>query len=95
VFGGESAVYRGHEGIHAFMREVDEAFADVRVDLGEIHDLGERIVVIGHLHARGRSSGAETESPIAWVADFKGGKVIWMRDYLDPNEALDAVGLSE
>jgi hypothetical protein len=29
------------------------------------------------------------------VADFKGGKVIWLRDYLDPNDALGAAGLSE
>jgi ketosteroid isomerase-like protein len=95
MFGAESTVYRGHEGVRTFMREVDEAFADIQVELREIRDLGERIVAIGHLRARGQASGAEAESAIAWVADFKRGKVIWMRDYLDPNEALDAVGLSE
>jgi ketosteroid isomerase-like protein len=75
------------------MREVDEALAGVHVDCLEIRDLGERIVVIGRLRARGRASGAATESPIGWVVEFKNGKVTWMRDYLDPKEALAAAGL--
>jgi hypothetical protein len=29
------------------------------------------------------------------IAEFKGGKVIRVREYLDPKEALEAVGLSE
>ena len=77
------------------MREVDEAFDAVQLECLEIRDLGERIVVVGRLRARGKASGAETESAIAWVVDFKAGKVIWMRDYLDPTDALGAAGLSE
>ena len=95
MFGQESRVYRGHEDIRHFMREVDEAFDAVQLECLEIRDLGERIVVVGRLRARGKASGAETESAIAWVVDFKAGKVIWMRDYLDPNDALGAAGLSE
>jgi ketosteroid isomerase-like protein len=75
------------------MRDVDEALAEVRIECSKIHDLGDRIVVVGRLRARGRASGAETESPIAWVVDFKDGKATRMRDYLDPNEALEAAGL--
>jgi ketosteroid isomerase-like protein len=74
------------------MREVDEAFADVRVEFLEARDLGEHIVVVGHLRARGRASGAETDSPIAWVVEFANGRVVRMRDYLDPGEALEAAG---
>jgi ketosteroid isomerase-like protein len=92
MFGRESTVYRGHDGIRGFMREVDEAFADVRVEFLEARDLGEHIVVVGHLRARGRASGAETDSPIAWVVEFANGRVVRMRDYLDPGEALEAAG---
>ena len=95
MFGEESTVYRGHEDIREFMREVDEAFDAVQIQSLEIRDLGERVVVVGRLQTRGKASGAETESPIAWVVDFKDGKVIWMRDYLDPNKALEAAGLRE
>jgi uncharacterized protein len=95
MFGGESRVYRGHEGIREFMREVDEALAEVQIQSVEIRDLGERLVVTARLRARGRASGAETASPIGWVAEFKDGRVTRMRDYLDPKEALEAAGLSE
>jgi ketosteroid isomerase-like protein len=95
MFGGESTVYRGHEGVREFMREVDEALAEVQVEYSEMHDLGERIVVIGRLRARGRASGAETESAIGWVVEFKGDRVVRMRDYLDPKEALEVAGLRE
>lgn len=35
------------------------------------------------------------ESPIGYVVDFKNGKAVRYRDYFDPNEALEAAGLSE
>ena len=44
---------------------------------------------------RGRESGAEVESPIAYVAQYRNGKVIRLDDYLDHQEALEAAGLSE
>lgn len=88
-------MYRGHEGIREFMREVDEALSEVQIELLEIRDLGERIVVIGRLRARGKASGAETESSIGWVVEFKDGRVTRMRDYLDPKAALGAAGLQE
>jgi ketosteroid isomerase-like protein len=95
MFGGEARVYRGHDGVRQFLREVDEAFADIQIERAEIRDLGERIVVSGHLRARGRVSGVETTSPISWLVEFKNGKVIRMRDFLDPREALEAAGLSD
>jgi ketosteroid isomerase-like protein len=95
VFGGESTVYRGHEGIREFVREVDDALADVQAECVEIRDLGERIVAVGQLRGRGRSSGAAAETPIGWVVDFVDGRVIRMTDYLDPNDALEAAGLWE
>jgi len=72
------------------VREVDEALADVRAECAEIRDLGERIVAVGQLRGRGRSSGAVAQTRIGWVVDFVDGKVVRMRDYLDPDEALEA-----
>jgi ketosteroid isomerase-like protein len=93
MFGGEQSVYRGHRGIREGVREMDEALVELQVEYSEIRDLGERIVVIGRVSGRGRASGAETESPINWVIEFRNSKVIRMRDYLDRAEALEAAGL--
>jgi ketosteroid isomerase-like protein len=95
MFGQEASMYRGHEGIRQFIRDVDEVLPEMQVEPLEIRDLGERIVARGRLHARGRASGAEIESPVSWLVDFKNGRVIRMRDYLDFTEALEAAGLSE
>ena len=44
---------------------------------------------------RGRESGAEIESPVAWLVEFRTSKVIKVRAYLEPEKALEAAGLSE
>ncbi len=95
MFGGEAEGYRGHEGVRRFMREVEEAFVEVRIEVGEIRDLGERIVMTGQLRALGRASGARTESPIGWLLEFRNARIVRMRDFLDPDEALRAAGVPD
>ena len=82
-FGGGATVYRGHQGVRKGIRELEEAFSEIQSEQTEIRDLGERVVAIGQLRGRGNESGAMS------------GKVIRVREYLDPKKALEAVGLSE
>ena len=93
--GGRATVYRGHQGVREGVRDGEEAFSEIQAEQSEVRDLGERVIAIGHLRARGKESGAITESAIAWIVEFKSGKVIRVREYLDPQEALSAAGLSE
>jgi ketosteroid isomerase-like protein len=91
----EATVYRGHEGVRQWVRDIDEALADIRLELPEIHDLGARMVAIGRLSARGTASGAETESPFGCVVEWRNGKATRVLSFLDRKEALEAAGLSE
>jgi ketosteroid isomerase-like protein len=91
--GGEAAVYRGYEGMREGLRDVYEALGETHLEYPEIRDLGDRVLGIGRFRTRGRKSGAETESPHATLVDFKDGKGIRIRAYLDPAEALEAAGL--
>jgi ketosteroid isomerase-like protein len=93
--GGEATVYRGHEGVRALLRDTDDTLSDIHVEFSEIRDPGDQIVAIGCIRTRGRASGAETEAPVGYVADFRGRKVTRIRTYLDPADALEAAGLSE
>ena len=93
--GGEATVHPGHDGVREMLRDLYEAFSEFRVELSDIRDLGDRIVAIGRWVTRGEESGVETTPPLASVVDFKDGKAIRVRSYLDPNEALDAAGLAE
>ncbi len=93
--GGKRTVYRGHEGIREFLRDLSETLSDLQAEYSEVRDLGDRIVGIGHIRTRGTASGAETESPIGSVVDLKNGKGIRVRTFLDHEEALEAAGLAE
>ena len=72
-----------------------QAFADLRFEFSEIRDLGDRILAVGEMRGRGTESGAEIESPWAFLIQFRNGKATHVRVYLDPKEALEAAGLSE
>ena len=95
LLGGEQTVFRGHDGVREMLRDLNEAFDEIHIEISEIRDLGDRLVAIGRTRARGRESGAQTESPIAWVVELKNGKATSLQAYLDPTEALKAAGLSE
>jgi ketosteroid isomerase-like protein len=95
LLGGEATVYRGHEGAREMFRDVYGAFAEIHFEFPEIRDLGDRVVALGRMRARGKESGAETESRWAYVVEFKNGKALVIPTYLEPKEALEAAGLSE
>jgi ketosteroid isomerase-like protein len=92
---GEATVYRGHEGVRQVVRDLDEAFTELEAEQSEFRDLGDQVIAIGRFRARGRESGAKTETAIVWLVEFKNGKAMRVREYLDPNEALKAAGLRE
>src|SRR5687768_4131536 len=83
AFGGQATVCRGHEGVREYLRDLDEGFVVRPVEISEFRGLGDRIVAIGHVRGRGRVSGAELDSPISFVAEFRDGKIFHMSDYLD------------
>ena len=95
LIGGEATAFRGHDGVREMLRDLYEAFDEFHIEVSEIRDLGDRLVVIGRTRARGEASGAEVETPIAFVTEFKNGKAISIRAYLDPEEALEAAGLRD
>jgi ketosteroid isomerase-like protein len=92
LLGGEATVYRGHEGVREMLQDLYEAFEEIQIEVSEFRDLGDVVVAIGRTRARGGASGADVETPIAFVTAFRDGKAISVRGYLDPDEALEAAG---
>ena len=93
LLGGETQVYRGHDGVREMFRAFYDVLDEIHVEYSEIRDLGDQIIGIGRLRTRGGASGISTESPFAVITDLRNGKAIRVRSYLDPNEALHAAGL--
>ena len=48
---------------------------------------------LGGFDARGEGSGVNLEQPVAYVFEFEDGLARRVRGYLDPQQALEAVGL--
>lgn len=93
--GGETTVYRGHEGVRELFRDFYGALAEIHMEVSEIRDLGDRLVATGRMRTRGKASGAETELPGGYVVDFKDGKATRVRSFADPSDALKAAGQDE
>jgi uncharacterized protein len=92
---GEAPVYRGHAGVRQWIRDIDEALADIRLEFLEVSDLGSRLLATGRLRARGTESRAEVESPFCLLVDYRNAKAVRVLSFLDPREAQEAAGLRE
>ncbi len=94
-FEGRST-YRGREEFAEFVRAWTAEFEDYTLLIERVVDTGEgQVVVIHHQHAIGRASGAPVEWHMGQVFELDAGRVVRLRNYLDPTEALAAAGVSE
>ena len=92
----EGYVSRGVDPIRQrFEAEESDVWDEHRIEPVKFIDAGERVVVIHHEYQRGKGSGVEIEIDTATVFDIHGGRVVRMQPYMNPAEALEAVGLSE
>ena len=95
LLGGEAAVYHGHEGVRAYLRDMDEAFSEVHADYPDLRDLGDRVLALGSFRVRGQESGAEIEMKVGVLVEMPEGRATQVLTFLDPREALEAAGLAE
>ncbi len=91
----EDQAYRGHDGLRQFMDDLTEEWEQVRFEVGQIRDVGNKVLVLIRFQARGRASGAELDVPIGIVGKVRHGKITRSRMFSDPDEALEAAGLRE
>jgi ketosteroid isomerase-like protein len=92
--GQEEGVYRGHDGTRQYASDLRDAWEIVRADIDDLIAVGDVALLVGRIHYRGRGSGIETESPAGWVLKFRRGQLIRFRAFREPEQALEAVGLS-
>jgi ketosteroid isomerase-like protein len=89
----DPAVYRGPDGAARLIAEWNAAFDDLKVDIEELIDAGDRVVAVLRLHGRLRDSGDEVEMAETHVVTVRNGKAILLREYKAKEEALQAEGL--
>jgi ketosteroid isomerase-like protein len=92
----ESGTRRGLSGVRTALTALRDSFAELRFDISQMVDLDDRVLVTGTFSGVGRTSEAAFETqPFGSVVTLVDGKVGRYQWYLDPEEALEAAGLSE
>jgi ketosteroid isomerase-like protein len=91
----ESGGYRGHAGVREYFEEVAEVWEELHPHAEDVQTVGaDHVLIVGACAVRGRGSGAESDSPMAWMLTLRDGKVIRHRGYRTGEEALRAVAPS-
>ena len=93
--GLEGTTYVGHEGVRCWLAELDESWEIFDIMDASVEAVGDRVLVLARVHARGSSSGVEIDAPLAQVWEFDQGKVRRLSGFSTHAEALEAVGLGE
>jgi ketosteroid isomerase-like protein len=89
---GDETVLRGPAALRRFWDEWHSLW-NLAIDVSHIRGFGDTVVALGRIRTRGKASGVDLEGPIAYVFEFDGGMARKVRAYLDPSQALEAVGL--
>jgi ketosteroid isomerase-like protein len=85
----DGRVFRGFEGTLEWIEDTRETWDDYSQELTEIIDLGEDVVVVVRLSARGGGSGVPVAQELAVVWTFEGDKAVRARSFTSRAEALE------
>ncbi len=84
--------YRGHEGMRRYVEDATRVWVQLEIIPHEFRDLGDRVLVIGRVYARGEG-GYISDSPAAWLWRISEDHITWGRVYTNRAEAFQEAGL--
>jgi ketosteroid isomerase-like protein len=91
----EPETYRGHEGVRRWFGSFGDAMEGVYFEGQEFTSVDDKVLVDTTLHARGRTTGIETEQRAFLVWTLREGMVTRVDTFVERGQALEAVGLRE
>jgi len=89
----EPGPHKGPEGVRRFWEAWRDSFETFRLEIEDVHDLGEHVVVIARIHGTGRDSGAPVTTPsFPQVWTIAGDLVARMEMFTSSDAAAEAIG---
>jgi uncharacterized protein len=90
----EPDTYRGHDGVRRYFGSFGDAMEGVYFEGEEFTSVGDKVLVDTKLHARGRTTGIETEQQAFLVWTLREGLVTGLETFAEQGQALEAAGLT-
>jgi len=91
----EPDTYRGHDGIRRYFQSFQDAMDEIRFHPERFWDVGQSVVAVVRLTAKGKQTAIPVEQRISQVWTIRDGKATRVRTYASLSGALEAVGLAE
>jgi ketosteroid isomerase-like protein len=91
----EARTLVGRAAVAAYQRDWQGTFADMHFKLDRVIDIGDKVITVGSVGGTASDSGATLAVPLALVLTLRDGLITRGEEYLNPAEALKAVGLEE
>jgi ketosteroid isomerase-like protein len=89
------ATYRGRDAWRDYFAALEDTWSEWDVENLGLHEgAGDSVAAVISLAGRGRLSGARTSQTIGITYEFRDDRIWRMHSYLDPDDALAAVGAS-
>src|SRR5262245_57285901 len=91
----ETGEWHGPEGAREYIEGQMEAFEQMRIEVDELIDGGDRVLAHARFGGRARHTGIELDFSVYHVLTIRGGKTVRLDMYADRSQALEAAGLQE
>jgi ketosteroid isomerase-like protein len=91
----EPDTYRGHEGARRWFGSFGDAMEGVYFEGQEFTSVGDKVLVDTKLHARGRTTGIETQQRAFVVWTLREGLVTRAETFVEQGQALEAAERQE
>jgi ketosteroid isomerase-like protein len=89
----EPDTYRGPDGVRRWFDAWEGTMDEVRFDVDELIDAGDRVIAVSRMVARSHTSGIEVEQAVALVWTLRDGRAVRLDPYATREEAVRAAGL--
>ena len=92
----QAATYRGLDGWSRYFTDIDRVWENWHIEGLRVFDGADGgLAATFQVTGQGRQSGAAVERTVGITYRLRGGKIWRMRSFLEPTDALKAVGLEE
>jgi ketosteroid isomerase-like protein len=87
----DATTHHGVDAVAAYLRDWLTTMPDLRVEIVELEEVGDKVLVVLRLTGTGAGSGAATDVRTAMISTFREARAVRTEEFLDIDEARRAL----